>query len=153
MIKMSSHKITAVFILEIVGKPEAHLITTLKSIIEQIGNEKDVEMVRNKIHDVTPMKDKEGFFTTFAELEIKVEKVISIAMLMFKYMPSHVEVVEPESLVLENNEWNEILNELTRRLHGYDEVARVMQMENQMMKQKIQEIIDAQKAKKAGKKK
>lgn len=149
---MSSHnsekKITAVLILEIVGRPPEHLISTLNQIIEKIGEEKGVEMARNKIHEPTVMKDKEGFFTTFAEIEVKVDQILSVAMLMFKYMPSHVEVVEPESLVLQNNEWNEILNELTRRLHGYDEVARVIQMENQMMKKKVQEIIDAQKAKK-----
>jgi hypothetical protein len=156
MTKMSSHnsdkKITVVLILEMVGRPAEHLITTLKKFIEQIGNEKGIEMVKNKIHDVKPMKDKEGFFTTFAEIEVKANQILSIAMLMFKYMPSHIEVIEPESFVLQNNEWNEILNELTRRLHGYDEVARVIQMENQVMKQRIQEIIDAQKAKKVGKK-
>ena len=69
-------------------------------------------------------------------------------MLMFKYMPSHVEVIEPESFVLQNNEWNEILNELTRRLHGYDEVARMIQMENQLMKKQVQDMIDNQKGEK-----
>lgn len=154
---MNSHnsekKITAVLILEIVGRPVEYLTATLKQIIEKIGEEKGVEMIRNKIHEPTEMKDKKGFFTTFAEIEVKVEQILLIAMLMFKYMPSHVEVIEPESLVLQNNEWNEILNELTRRLHGYDEVARVIQMENQLMKKKVQEIINAQKAKKEGGKK
>ena len=149
---MSSHnsdkKITTVLILEIVGKPEEHLISTLKQLIEKIGEEKGVEIVRNKIHDPKPMKDKEGFFTTFAEIEVKVDQILSVAMLMFKYMPFHVEVIEPESFVLQNNEWNEILNELTRRLHGYDEVARMIQMENQLMKKQVQDMIDNQKGEK-----
>ena len=141
-------KIKAVFVLEILGKPADYLIKTLKEIITQMSEEKGVKVVEQKIHEPKPARQKEGFFTTFAEIEVKVDQILSVAMLMFKYMPSHVEVIEPESFVLQNNEWNEILNELTRRLHGYDEVARMIQMENQLMKKQVQDMIDNQKGEK-----
>jgi len=34
-----------------------------------------------------------------------------------------------------------ILNELTRRLHGYDEVARVIQIEKNILEKKLREIL------------
>jgi hypothetical protein len=59
---------------------------------------------------------------------------------MFKYMPAHIEIIQPELIALSNNGFNDILNELTRRLHGYDEIARIMQIEKQILLKKIQEL-------------
>ena len=64
---------------------------------------------------------------------------------MFKYMPAHVEVVEPELIALTNNGWTDILSELTRRLHGYDEVARVIQIQNSQMQKKLEELLPKEK--------
>ena len=36
----------------------------------------------------------------------------------------------------------EIINELTRRLHGYDEIARVLQIENAKMQKELKESLD-----------
>jgi hypothetical protein len=59
---------------------------------------------------------------------------------MFKYMPAHIEVVSPETIPLSNNGWSDILSELVRRLHSYDEVARILQIEKQELIKKIQEL-------------
>jgi len=60
-------------------------------------------------------------------------------------MPAHIEIIEPELIVLANHGWNDILNELTRRLHGYDEVARVLQFQNAQMQQKLKELMPEKK--------
>jgi len=139
--------ITAVLILEIVGRPPEHLVKTLKEIVGKMGEEKGVVINKHNIHDPHELKDKKEFFTTFVEIEVEVEQILYLAMLMFKYMPAHIEIIEPELIALTNNGWNDIMNELTRRLHGYDEVARVIQMENSMMKKKLEEILEAAKKK------
>jgi len=64
---------------------------------------------------------------------------------MFKYMPANVEVMEPELIALSNNGWSDILSELTRRLHGYDEVARVLQVKNEQLEQKLKELTPKEK--------
>ncbi|KHO51570.1 MAG: hypothetical protein QT05_C0037G0009 [archaeon GW2011_AR13] len=86
------------------------------------------------------MQNQENLFTAFAELEIEVEEVLLITMLMFKYMPAHIDVLYPEDLQLTNHELNDILNELTRRLHGYDEVARIIQSEKAILERKLKEL-------------
>ncbi len=139
--------ITAVLILEIVGRPPEHLVKTLEEIVGRIGEEKGVTLNKHKIHDPHELKDKKDFFTTFVEIEVEVEEILYLAMLMFKYMPAHIEIIQPELIALTNNGWNEIMNELARRLHSYDEIARVIQMENSMMKKKLEEIMEASKKK------
>ena len=149
--------IQATIILEIIGKPPEHLIETLENLIKQIDEEKGVNVKKKEIKEPMPMKDKVGFlksggkekvkqhkdfYTTFAEIEIEVEEIFNLAFLMFKYMPAHVEIISPELIALTNNGWNEIFNELTRRLHGYDEVARMLQVEKEILERKLKELID-----------
>tara|TARA_Y100000310_G_C19956349_1_gene479212 strand:- start:20 stop:475 length:456 start_codon:yes stop_codon:yes gene_type:complete len=133
--------IRAMLIIEVIGKPPEHLTETLNKIIEQIGEEKNVEVVSKNLKEPVLMKDQKDFYTSFAEVEIKVEEIVILAGLMFKYMPAHVEVISPELIALTNNGWTEILSELVRRLHGYDEVARILQVEKGVLEKKLRELM------------
>ncbi len=134
--------IRTVMILEIVGRPAEHLTATLNDIIRQIREEKGVEIKESKVNEPIEIKDKKDFYTSFAEVEVEVEDVLYLAVLMFKYMPSHIEVISPELIALTNSGWNDIFNELVRRLHSYDEVAAVLQMEKQILEQKLRGILE-----------
>ncbi|RLG15531.1 hypothetical protein DRN69_02835 [Candidatus Pacearchaeota archaeon] len=149
--------IKAVLIFEIIGKPKEHLIQTLDEMIKRIDSEKGVSVQGKDIKEPILMKDKVGimnkekieknkdFYTTFAEVEIEVEEILYLAILMFKYMPSHIEIISPELIILSNNGWNDILNEVTRRLHGYDEIARVMQVEKVILEKRIRGLLEQNK--------
>ena len=132
--------INAVMIIEILGRPPEHLLETLKKLVEEMGKEKDVELVSEEIREPVLIKDQKDFYTTFAEIEVKVSEISRLVFLMFKYMPSHLEIISPENVSLKNNSFNEIFNELLRRLHSYDEIARVMQVENQKLAIKLREL-------------
>ena len=133
-------KIRVMMIIEVLGRPPEHLIETLNNLIEKINSEKGVKVVDKKISEPNPLQNQENLFTAFAELEVEVEEVLQITMLMFKYMPAHIDVLYPEDLQLTNHELNDILNELTRRLHGYDEVARIIQSEKAILERKLKEL-------------
>lgn len=132
--------ITATFLLEIIGRPKEHLVQTLEELIKKIDSEKKTSVKNKTIHEPTLIKDQQDLFTTFAEVEIKVEELMILAVLMFKYMPSHIEIISPERIVLQNNQLADLLSELSRRLHGYDELARIFQIEKDQMLSKIQEL-------------
>lgn len=132
--------IRAVFILDVVGRPPKYLIETLEGMIKDIDNEKGVNVKSKEIKKPELMKDQKDFYTTFGEIEIEVEELLSLVTLLFKYMPAHIEIISPELIALTNNGWNDILNELVRRLHGYDEIARIIQIEKQTLLKKIQEL-------------
>lgn len=144
--------IRAIMIIEIIGRPPEHLTESLNKIIDQLDEEKGVDVIEKKINEPTLMKDQKDFYMTFAEIEMEVDEILSLAILMFKYMPAHIEIISPELLVLSNNGWNDVLNELTRILHGYDEVARVIQMEKAILEKKLREVLESQKVQKEEKK-
>lgn len=134
--------IRAVMIIEVMGRPPEHLIDTLEKIISDIDAEKKVHVVEKKIHDAKEMEKRKDFFTNFAEIEVEVETILQLAVLMFKYMPANIEIISPELIALSNNGWNDIFNELTRRLHGYDEIARVLQVEKHLLEKKLREVLE-----------
>ncbi len=138
--KANEGKINAILIMDIVGRPPEHLVETLKKIMEEMEKEKGVAVISKKIKEPTLIKGQKKFYTTFAEIEIEIDEILGLALLMFKYMPAHVEIISPEILALSNNSFNDILNELVRRLHAYDEIAKVMKIENQKLIARINEI-------------
>lgn len=143
---MSLHReetrgITAAIMIEAIGKPPEHITQTLKDIIEQIEKEDGVKVIDKRINEPAPMKERDDFYTNFAEVEIEVEEIVHLAVLLIKYMPSHVEIISPELIVLTNDGWNDILNELLRKLHGYDEVARVIEMEKGILENKLRAVL------------
>jgi len=141
MEKEETKGIEAIFILEIIGKPPEHLVETLENMIKQIDEEKGVSVKHKKVNEPVTMKENQQFYTSFAEIVVEVDEVINLAMLMFKYMPAHVEIMSPELIALTNNNWNDILNEVIRRLHGYDEIARIIQVEKTILEKKLRELM------------
>jgi len=140
-----THGIAVSLIIEVIGKPPQHLNETLEDLIKQIGNEKGVKVTDKKVHEPVLLKNHKDFYTNFAEIEVEVEEILNLAILLFKYMPAHVEVLYPELIALSNTGWNDILNEITRRLHGYDEIARVIQMEKSILEKKLRELMPEKK--------
>jgi hypothetical protein len=133
-------KINAVMLIEVLGRPPEHLVETLENIAKQIGEEQGVKVVDKKINPPILMKDQKDFYTSFAEIEVEVEEILYLAILMFKYMPANIEIISPQNISLSNSGWNDILNELARRLHGYEEIARILQTEKRIMENKLREM-------------
>ena len=137
--------IQAIFIIEVAGRPPEHLTQTLEGIVEKIKEEKKVKVMNKKINKPALMKNQENFYTSFAEIELDVEDTSTLVSLVFRYMPAHIEIVYPENIKLTNDGFSVVLNELTRRLHGYDEIARVIQMEKKILEKKLRTLLEEKK--------
>ena len=146
-------KIGVVFILEAIGRPPEHLKEVLTNITKKIEEEKAVKIIETKVNDAVPMKDQKDFFTNFAEVEFEVEGIVNLIFLIFKYMPAHIEITHPEKVTFSNDDMNMALNELARRLHGYDEIARIIQVEKKALENKLKSVLEEKDKKKEEKKK
>ena len=140
--------INAIIILEVLGRPPEHLVETLEKLIKDMDNEKGVKVVSKKINEPKELEKQKGFYTTFAEVEVETEEIFDLTLLMFKYMPAHIEIISPELIALTNNGWGTILNEIVIRLHQYDEIARVVQVEKQVLENKLRELLEEQRQQK-----
>lgn len=133
-------KIKAVVIFDIIGRPPEHIIQGLENVITEVGKEKGISIISKDIKEPHAVPNQENFYTTFAEVEVEADNILSLSILLLKYMPAHIEIISPEMMALSNSNWNDVLNEIIRRLHAYDEVARVVQIDKQHLVKKIEEI-------------
>lgn len=129
--------IQASFIIEMMGKPPEHIKKTLKEYIDKIGEE-NVRVVNKSI--AKPKKLENDLFSTFAEIEVETEDLIEILRIIFTYMPSHVEIIRPESIILKNADFNSMANELLMRLHKYDEIAKTISMEKAILENQLKQL-------------
>ncbi len=134
-------KVSVVFVLEIMGRPPEHLVETLETIAKQISEEKGVKVIEKKISPPILMKEQKDFYTSFMEIEAECDEILYLAILMFKYMPAHIEIISPQNLTLSNAGFNDLFNELTRRLHGYEEIVRILQTEKIILENQLKTIV------------
>jgi hypothetical protein len=137
-------KISAVFILEVIGRPPEYLTETLNDLVKKVGEEKGVKVTDSKVNESVLMKDQKDFFTNFAEIEVEVDNMLTLPILMFKYMPAHIEILSPQNISMTNSDFGDILDELTRRLHGYEEITRLVQAEKLVLEKKLRALVGNQ---------
>lgn len=136
------------FVLEILGRPPEFLVENLNDIVKKIGEEKGVVIKNVKINEPVLLKDQKDFYTSFAEIELETENLLYLAILIFKYMPAYIEIISPQNISLTNADVNDVLNELTRRLHGYEEIARILQNEKEILENRLREAMNMKSEKK-----
>lgn len=142
MKKMSSdnQKINAIMIVEVLGKPKEYVTEILDEIVGRIGAEKGVKILDSSIKEPRELEKQKDFFTSFAEIEFEADEMLQVVFLVFKYMPSHIEIISPENLSLNNYEFTDILNSLTKKLHNYDEIARIIKVEKDILEKKLRSL-------------
>ena len=102
-------------IIEVVGKPKEYVEESLKLHLDKIKSDKTYLIAKETIE---PAEKQENYFSTFAEIELLVKKSSDIIALCFDYMPSSVEILAPERMIIKNNEFAGFLNDLQARLHA-----------------------------------
>ncbi len=100
-------------IIEVIGKPKDFVEQSLKSHLDKIKSDKTYLIVKETVE---PAEKQENFFSTFAEIELLVKKSADIISLCFDYMPSSVEILAPEKIIIKNSEFAGFLNDLQARL-------------------------------------
>jgi len=148
---MVADKVRAMIVLEILGKPPEHINTTMKEVVSNLDKEQGITVIRKDIKEpkLIEQKNKEGkqipgaeeIHTSFAEVELEASELVDLAYIVFKYMPSHVEVISPGEILLRNFDLSSILSGVASKLHQYDAIAKSALIQNQILKGKFQQYI------------
>lgn len=139
-------------IIEIAGRPKEHLVGALKEHIAKFNQIKDVELVSESYSEPKQVEGKD-FYTCFAEVEIEVENFNKLTEVVFDFMPASVEVIKPDKVEFGMVDATSFLNNLSGRLHRYDEIAKVANFRMQQMAKQLQFIQQKQAEKDAEKEK
>jgi len=121
-------------IIEVVGFPEDHIKDAIIKIVDNIKEKKHIKIVNMYIEET---KKLDKMFATFAELELDLPGLQDVIDFCFDYLPSSVEILEPEYINEKSNDLAGVLNDLMLKLHEYNMVIRNLQAENKVMKNKL----------------
>ena len=146
-----AEKVRAIMIVEMAGRPPEHLKKTLTDYVENMRNLNQTKIFSIEISDAKRLESENEMYTCFAEIELETETLQRLIEIVFDYMPSSVEVLEPANLDFNNQNATVFLNDLAGRLHRYDEVAKMAQLQNYQLAQKLQMMQQEVMKKDAGK--
>lgn len=124
-------------IIEILGSPQEHVNKTMQMILAKVKEYPEMKVLKEQLFTAEKMGDK-PLWSTFAELEVEAKKVETLTGFCFDFMPSSLEILEPEELKMEHHTVSDFLNDLIGRLHQYDMVLKNVHAENILLKQKLE---------------
>jgi hypothetical protein len=112
--KISEGYIHVRVIVEVVGKPKKHVEDSLKDYLKKIKNAEKIIFVSESVEKA---EKQEELFSAFAEVEMLLKNTQALISFCFDYMPSSIEIIEPEKMTLSNMELSSFLNDLQSKLH------------------------------------
>ena len=129
-------------IVEMAGRPAEHLTAALEKHIGVLNSVKDIEVHSIKVSKPTEIETKENnentMWTVFAEADFECESFSRLSDTMFDFMPSSVEIIEPSKVTLNMSEATGLLNNISGRMHRYDELANLAGGRLQQMTAQLQ---------------
>jgi len=134
-------KITASFIMEILGRPQEHVKQTFDEILEKMGKEPGLKIVEKKVHEPKKMEKADDLYTSFAEIEAEFDNFNSMLIVIFNYTPSHFEIISPEEIKVKNIEFSDVITNIVLRLHKYDEIAKKLTIDNAVLQNELRRIM------------
>jgi hypothetical protein len=115
--KVEKGYIYARIVIELLGAPKEHIEETFRLVLKRLKEEKGVEVLSGDVHEAKPQGK---LFSTFAELDVLLRDFPALTKVCFDYLPSSVEIVEPQSFRQTALEVSNFVNDMVTYLHEVD---------------------------------
>jgi hypothetical protein len=126
-------------IIEVLGKPKKHVEKSIQLYADAINKDSDLIILKKEFADA---KEKEGLWATFVEMEMVIKGLPKLIAFCFDYMPSSIEILKPEELIMTRSTIADFANDLQSRLHDVDMVIKKLKNENDFLKKNMNTVIN-----------
>jgi hypothetical protein len=140
-------KILCRAIVEVIGKPKEHVEKAIKSVIESAKEIEGLKVVKADIEEVKSLKEEKlskteekiqnaagELFSTFAEIEFTAKNLEVVASFCFEFLPSSLEIIEPEHIEINVHDVSKLMNDLLSKIHNADMAVKRLNFENAALK-------------------
>src|SRR3989338_10157427 len=135
MEEISRKKLVARVIVEVAGFPKEHIESVIKKLVDKIKSEEEV--LRSDIFEIKKIND---FWSTFTEIELVFTDLDHLSKFCFEYMPSSIEVIEPDRFSLDAKDFEDVYNDILGKLHHYDMNVKSIKAANLIFQKKLNEL-------------
>ena len=133
--QINTTKMVVRVIIEVAGFPKEHVEQVIKKMVDRIKEQEKI--LRSDIFEAKQIKE---FWSTFTEMELSFEGMDHLSGFCFEYMPSSLEILEPERLRLESKDFENAYNDLLGKLHHYDMSLKNTNAANLLFQKKLREL-------------
>jgi hypothetical protein len=123
-------------VIEVLGKPKEHVENTFREYINKFKADPRYKIVNEEFAEARQQEGTE-MWSTFAELEFKTEDIRNIITFCFDYMPSQIEILEPEEIKFSDVDMSEFMTDLQGKLHSVDMLAKSLKIENEHLQRNM----------------
>lgn len=128
-------------IIEIVGKPKENVEETINRVLSLMKESKKFELLS---HEIAEAKNVESgidqitdVWSTFGEFEVEFPDFLSMTDFCFEFMPSSIEIIEPEKINSDARKIEQSINDILAKLHQYDmALKKIIIQQNVNLKKK-----------------
>lgn len=145
---MADKKIEAIMIVEVAGRPANYVREGLETHVSRLDQMKDIEVIRRTFSEPKKIEHQEEAYVCFAEIEVAVTNFQRLLDLVFDFMPSSIEIIEPGRIDLDSQEATMFVNNLAGRLHRYDEIAKIAQFKIKELNMQLEQLKNQKEIKK-----
>jgi len=117
--------------IEAIGRPKELVTQALKDVVKEI---KERHEVINEDYS-QPKKTSKTLFTAFVELTLTLDSYPALCGFVIDYMPTLIEVLEPDEIKMDFGELEEGINELINTIHTLDKQVKVLSAQNLLLQQ------------------
>ena len=125
-------------IIEVLGKPKEYVESSLKEYVEHIKKDHGLVVLNEEYSEI---KEQENLWSKFVEIDLVIKGTAKLISFCFEYMPSSIEVMKPEHLIMTNHELSNFLNDLQARLHNVDMIVKQQKAENDFLRANMNAVI------------
>ena len=120
------------FMQEILGSPKEHVENTLRLVLQKLEEERDVEIVSGKVHP-PELQDDKKMFSAYSETEVLFKNFEALTRICFDYMPSSIELLQPQDLKLSALEISNFVGDMLSLLHQIDFKLKDVNARNKLL--------------------
>lgn len=148
-------KVRLMIVIEVLGSPKEHVEKTMAMLIEKLESDKKFELVKQTTYKVEEQEIKEGekgiikktgkegkiakLWSTFADIEL-ITPLKNVPDICFDYMPSSIEIMEPQELKIKTTELTNLFNDIQALLHKLDRMTKDLSADNIVLRKEIDAI-------------
>ena len=131
-------RIYARLIFEIMGTPRENVEKAIRLLVEKLKTLDGVRVVVEKYFD--PKKIEE-MWSNFVEVELFLDNITTLVNMSVDFLPTSIEIIEPEHMSMPSREFGGVLNDLTVKLLKISNEYQTASVENHLIKKKMNTLI------------
>ena len=128
-------------IMEVLGKPKEHVAETLRLLEKRARETKELEVIESSIDEPEQVEEDSTLYSGFLDMELKFLNQETIFGFIFDYMPTSLEITDPDRLSMDLPTYNGFLSDFIGRIHEYDKIVKEKIGENVQLQQNIDLLI------------